>query len=182
MRHQTLSELESQVDEVRASPRDSGTLELIARRPAPAEREVLEEGMLDAVEGLVGDRWLESTRGATGKRADPDRQLTVMNSRAAALFAGPRERWALCGDQLYVDLDLSPANLPPGSRLAIGETVVEVTPPPHTGCAKFIRRFGIDAQKLTKSPSGRELNLRGINARVITPGAVRRGDAVTKLA
>jgi MOSC domain-containing protein YiiM len=181
MRHQTLSELESRLDDVRRSPKDSGTLELIVRRPGPAQREVLEQGMLDMVEGLVGDRWLESTRGATGKRADPDRQLTVMSSRAAALFAGARERWALCGDQLYIDLDVSYANLRPGTRLAVGEAVVEVTPPPHTGCAKFVRRFGVDAQKLTKSPAGRELNLRGINARVLTPGPVRCGDTVTKL-
>jgi len=181
MRHRTLSELESRLDDVRDSPKERGTLELIVRRPAPAEREVLEEGVLDAVEGLLGDRWLESTRGASGKRADPDRQLTVMNARSAALFAGVRERWALAGDQLYVDLDVGQANLPPGSRLSVGEAVIEVTPPPHTGCAKFVRRFGIDAQKLTKAPIGRELKLRGINARVITPGTIRWGDPVTKL-
>ena len=168
MRHRTLSELESRLDDVRDSPKERGTLELIVRRPAPAEREVLEEGVLDAVEGLLGDRWLESTRGASGKRADPDRQLTVMNARSAALFAGVRERWALAGDQLYVDLD-------------VGQAVIEVTPPPHTGCAKFVRRFSIDAQKLTKAPIGRELKLRGINARVITPGTIRWGDPVTKL-
>jgi len=104
-----------------------------------------------------------------------------MNARSAALFAGVRERWALAGDQLYVDLDVGQANLPPGSRLSVGEAVIEVTPPPHTGCAKFVRRFGIDAQKLTKAPIGRELKLRGINARVITPGTIRWGDPVTKL-
>lgn len=181
MRHQTLSELQSRLDDVRDAPTASGTLELIVRRPAPAEREVLAEGRLDALEGLVGDRWLESTRGATGKRADPDRQLTVMSSRAAALFAGPRERWALCGDQLYVDLDVSYANVPPGTRLSVGMAVIEVTSPLHLGCGKFVRRFGVDAQKLTKSPAGRELNVRGINARVVVPGTVRCGDSVTKL-
>src|SRR5438270_13525181 len=181
MRHRTLSELESRLDDVRDSPKERGTLELIVRRPAPAEREVLEEGVLDAVEGLLGDRWLESTRGASGKRADPDRQLTVMNARAAALFAGARERWALCGDQLYVDLDVSYENLPPGTRLSVGEAVIEVTAPLHLGCGKFVKRFGVDAQKLTKSPLGRQLNVRGINARVVIPGTIRRGDTISKL-
>jgi MOSC domain-containing protein YiiM len=104
-----------------------------------------------------------------------------MNARAAALVAGPRDRWAVAGDQLYVDLDLSGANLPAGTRLRIGSAVIEVTAVPHTGCGKFLRRFGIEAQKLVNSPAGRELNLRGINARVVTPGVIRCGDAVTKL-
>jgi MOSC domain-containing protein YiiM len=170
-----LEEMESGLAEVRAAPRDGGTVELIARRPAEDERELLEEAQLDPVEGLVGDRW-------SSHRADPDTQLTLMSARAAALVAGPRARWALAGDQLYVDLDISYANLPPGTRLGLGLAVIEVTAEPHTGCGKFLRRFGLDAQKLVNSPAGRELNLRGINARVVTGGVVRRGDRIAKLA
>lgn len=169
-----LDDLKSGLPEVRAAPADYGTVELIVRRPAEGERELLEEALLDTVEGLVGDRWSPN-----GK--NPGTALTLMNARGAALVAGPRARWALAGDQLYVDLDVSYANLPPGTRLSVGETVIEVSVEPHTGCGKFLRRFGVDAQKLVNSPVGRELNLRGINARVVAGGVVRRGDRIVKL-
>ena len=97
------------------------------------------------------------------------------------LIAGERARWALAGDQLYVDLDLSAANLPPGTRLAIGSSVLEVTAQPHAGCRKFVDRFGLDALMFVNSPVGKRLHLRGINARVAQPGVVRRGDLIRKL-
>jgi MOSC domain-containing protein YiiM len=170
---QELAELE----QVRASPAELGRVELIARRPAEDEREVLEHADLDPTEGLIGDRWR-----ARNSKHGCDTQLTLMNSRAAALVAGPRSRWALAGDQLFVDLDLSRANLPPGTRLSLGSAVVEITPTPHTGCGKFSRRFGVPALKLVNSPAGRELNLRGVNARVVRGGTVSTGDAIEKLA
>ncbi len=101
--------------------------------------------------------------------------------RLAALVAGERERWPLAGDQLYVDLDLAVDNLPPGTRLAVGMAVIEITPHPHTGCAKFSARFGSDALRFVNSPDGRALRLRGINARVVEAGIVRLGDAIRKL-
>jgi hypothetical protein len=151
-------------------------VELIARRPAEEEREILEQAELDPTVGLAGDRW----RTSAGKHR-PDTQLTLMNSRAAALIAGPRSRWAIAGDQLYVDLDLSATNLPPGTQLSIGSAVIEVTAIPHTGCGKFSRRFGVGAQKLVNSAAGRELNLRGVNARVVRAGTIRTGDWVKRL-
>ena len=167
--------------EVRAAPADCGRVELIARRPAEGEREVVSEAVLDPVEGLVGDNWLtRGSRATADGSAHPDAQLTVMSARAAALIAGPRDRWPLAGDQLYVDLDLSGANLPPGTRLAAGDAVIEITPLPHTGCGKFVRRFGVDAMRLVNSEVGRELNLRGVNARIVSGGPVRVGDELRK--
>jgi MOSC domain-containing protein len=173
--------LEARVDEVRQSPADNGVLELIVTRPENFERDVLDEARLDAEIGLVGDNW--STRGNRRRpdnSPDPDGQITLMNSRAAALIAGDRARWPLAGDQLFVDLDISSGNLPAGTRLAIGDAVLEVTDKPHTGCAKFSDRFGSDAWRFVSSPVGRELNVRGINARVVTGGTIRTGDTIRK--
>jgi hypothetical protein len=172
---------EAGLEAVRASPADHGRVELIARRPEVETREVLDEATLDPDVGLVGDNWSAKPSLKTGA-PNPEAQLTVMNSRTARLVAGEdRERWALAGDQLYVDLDLSYANLPPGTRLQVGEAVIEVSAEPHLGCGKFLKRFGLDAQKLVNSAVGRELNMRGINTTVITGGVVRTGDAVVKV-
>jgi hypothetical protein len=173
--HATTDELLAGLDHIRSSPADEGTLELIVRRPAEDLREVLDEAELDLEVGLVGDRW------HLGSSPTNDSQLTLMNARLAQLVAGGRERWPLAGDQLYVDLDLSVENLPAGTRLAVGSAVVELTEVPHTGCAKFSARFGTEALKFVNKSPGRELRLRGANARVVTPGTVRVGDQVTKL-
>lgn len=171
------------LDPVISAPSDSGELRLIVRRPAVDEREVVTEAMLDEVEGLVGDTWRQrpSSRMPDKKSPHPDMQLNIMNSRAAELIAGDESRWPLAGDQLYVDLDLSGENLPPGTRLAIGDALIEVTAQPHTGCAKFSARFGSDMLRLVNSPEGRRLNLRGINARVVRGGRIRKGDVVRKV-
>lgn len=177
-----LADLHAGIDAIVRSPSDAGTVELIVCRPQPEERTVLAEGQLDVSGGLIGDCWRARGNPSTADgAAEPDAQLTLMNSRAAALIAGDRDRWPLAGDQLYVDLDLSAASLPPGSRLQAGTAVLEVTALPHTGCGKFVRRFGVDAMKFVNSPTGRELNLRGINARVVQGGTVRPGDAITRL-
>ncbi|MEZ4867164.1 MAG: hypothetical protein R3C14_37920 [Caldilineaceae bacterium] len=178
----TTAELEAGLDQVRQSPQDGGALELIVRRPQTGEREILQVGELDKQVGLVGDNWQGrgSSRTADGS-AHPDMQLTLMNTRMVALAAQSKERWALAGDQLFVDLDLSVENLPPGTRLAIGSAVVEVTPVPHTGCAKFVERFGADAMKFVNSPVGKELRLRGLNAKVVQPGTICAGDLVQKV-
>jgi hypothetical protein len=181
MVHLSAQELEAGLDEIRRSPSDRGRVELIVRRPAVGEREVLAEGELDTVVGLVGDTWPQrrSTRTPDGS-PHPDMQLNVMNARTVALVAGSTERRALAGDQLYLDLDLSEANLPAGTRLELGSAVIEVTAQPHTGCAKFSQRFGREALHFVNSETGKSLRLRGLNARVVVPGVVREGDEVRK--
>jgi hypothetical protein len=180
--HLTMAELEAGLEVIRQSPKDKGVLELIVRRPQINGREILEQAELHLLDGLVGDSWnvRRSSRTADGS-PHPEMQLNIMNSRAAALVAKEKERWPLAGDQLYVDLDLSEGNLPPGTRLSIGSAVIEVSPLPHTGCKKFVARFGLDAMKFVNSTVGRELHLRGINARVVEPGAIRTGDVVRKV-
>lgn len=183
MEHRTAAELEAGLDHVRAAPAVSGTVELIVARPALGEREVLEVGHLDPAVGLVGDTWdaRPSKRTPDGS-PHPDMQLNIINARLSALLADDVDHRALAGDQLHVDLDLSEHNLPAGTRLALGTAVIEITDQPHRGCAKFTERFGRDAMRLVNSPRGRDLHLRGVNARVVQGGSVRTGDRITKLA
>lgn len=179
--HATTTELEAGLDWVRGAPQDGGILRLIAARPAENSRAVLAQARLDLDSGLVGDNWAERARRAAPERPpQPDRQLTIMNHRMAILVAGEDDRIALAGDQLYVDLDLSHDNLPAGTRLAIGAAVVEITAPPHRGCAKFTARFGSEAMSFVNSAVGSRLRLRGANARVVVAGPIAVGDSVRK--
>ena len=175
VRHLTLTELEAGLEEIQRSPADAGMLEMIVRRPRSGEREVLAAGVLDPHQGLIGDRW-----SVAGARALAE-QLTLMNSRTIALLARSTQFWALAGDQLYVDFDLSLDNVPPGTRLAVGSAVIEASDVPHTGCKKFRAHFGLDAVRFVGSPIGKQLQLRGINARVLEAGEVQVGDAVRKI-
>jgi hypothetical protein len=180
-RHLTLAELEAGLDAVRLAPRDQGSIALIVRRPGVGERELLDVGQFDVVEGLVGDSWkLRSSSRTPDRSPHPHMQVNIIGVRAIALVSPDRSRWQLAGDQLFVDMDLSAENLPPGTRLEIGTAVLEVTDQPHTGCGKFAERFGVDALKLVNSTVGRALNLRGINARVVRNGIVRVGERVSR--
>jgi hypothetical protein len=172
--------------EILRSPKDGGTVELIVRRPKVDAREILEQATLDPAWGVVGDGWrtLAYRRDDSGN-LPPDTQLTLMNSRTIDLLSGRalpgfRERWALAGDQLYVDFDLSRENLPAGTRVAIGEAIIEITAAPHNGCKKFARRYGVEAMKFVNSPVGKANRLRGVYAKVVQRGIVRQGDRVAK--
>src|SRR3954468_19368945 len=179
----TRAELDAGLDHVLASPHDRGTVALVVARPAVGARVVLDEAKLDPALGLVGDSWVgRFSRHTRDGSPNPVMQLTLMNARAAALVAHTEDRWPLAGDQLYVDFELGAGNIPAGTQLRVGTAVVEITDEPHTGCAKFAERFGMDAVRFVNSPVGREHNLRGVNARVITGGVVRPGDEVRKVA
>lgn len=177
-----MQELEAALDHLRDAPKDNGLLRLIVRRPQIDEREVVEEAELDPVLGLIGDSW--SRRGSS-KTADggphPEMQINIMNSRVTALVAQELERWPLAGDQLYIDMDLSKENLPAGSRIEVGSAVLEISALPHTGCHKFVARFGVDAMKFVNSTVGKELCLRGINAKVVQAGVVKVGHTARKI-
>jgi MOSC domain-containing protein YiiM len=181
-KHLSMQDLEAGMDHIRRSPKDQGTLEMIVRRPRKEEREILEEGELHPAEGLVGDNWKARGSSTTPDgSANPNVQVTVMNARVVALLAQNKARWPLAGDQLFVDFDLSEDNLPAGTQLEIGSAIIEVTPPPHTGCKKFTARYGLDAVNFVNSPIGKQLHLRGVNAKIVRAGGVRVGDSVRKI-
>ena len=160
---------------IAGSPSDRGTVVMIVARPAVDRRTVVERAEIEAGSGLVGDSW--SSRPHPSSEAE----VTLINARCVALLAGERDRWPLAGDQLYVDLDLSVANLPSGTRLRVGTALLEVSAKPHTGCSKFSARFGVDALAFVNSEESRALRLRGMNARVIEGGTVSAGDAIEKV-
>ena len=170
----SFDELEARRDEAAASPADDGTVEMIVRRPQPEKREEMPSARFSADSGLNGDDWLRRS----GKA---DAQITLMNSRVIQLLAGDKGRWAESGDQLFVDLDLSEDNLPPGTQLQIGSVLMEVTPLPHTGCNKFARRFGVPARKWVMSDEGKRARRRGMYTRVLQDGEIAVGDRIHKV-
>ena len=197
MHHLGVLEIESGLDHVRCSPADEGRLELIVQRPSPGEREIVEEAYLDVDRGLVGDRWAAwlsagPADGPAWLNAGPAgvttrkparivafrRQLALINARFALLVAVEETRRSLSGDQLHVDLDLGVANLSVGTRIRLGEAMIEVSSKAHTGCRKFSARYGADALQVVKSPIGQELRLRGLYTRIVESGVIRRGDVL----
>ena len=180
--HLSKEQLEAGLDQILQSPKDEGILELIVVRPAEGERQVLEVGELNEVEGLIGDNWnVRPSTSTPDNSPHPEKQLNIMNSRSVALIAQDKDRWQLAGDQLYIDLDLSDENLPAGSRIKIGTAIIEITPPPHNGCKKFVERFGLDAMKFVNSEIGKKHHLRGVCAKVVQSGTIKTGDIVYRL-
>ena len=182
IKHLATEELEAGLENIYLSPKDNGVVKMIVRRPEDEKREILPEAKLDLTEGLVGDNW--KTRGSKKTpdgSAHPEMQINIMNSRVIELLAPVKERWQLAGDQFFIDMDLSEKNIPAGTRLALGSAILEITARPHSGCKKFAGRFGQDAIKFVNSPLGKELHLRGVNAKVIQAGTIQVGDSVKKI-
>ena len=174
-KHLSKEALEAGLDHIRKAPNDKGTVRMVIRRPRENEREELSEGELTVEEGMVGDYWFKE------EKRHPDAQLNIMGSRAIDLIARSTDRWKLAGDQLYIDLNLSFDNVPPGTRLQIGTAIIEVTAIPHRGCGKFAQRFGAAANDFVNGEVGVSLNLRGVAAKVVQSGKVVIGDSVTKV-
>ncbi len=176
------AELVGGLPQVRQSPADGGTLVQIIVRPDKELRELPQSCTVTPEAGIPADHWARHcTHQLPDGRLNPETQLTLMNTRCLALVAGGRDRWPLAGDNLLVDLDLSETNLATGQRLKIGEAILEITAKPHTGCAKFSKRFGADALKFVNSPEGRAMRLRGVHAQVVQPGRITVGDRIEKL-
>ena len=177
-----MTELEAALDHLREAPKDEGVLQLIVCRPDVDQRTILDMAELHPQKGLIGDNWIVrgSSKTPDGS-AHPEMQINIMNSRVTALVAQDRDRWQLAGDQLYIDMDLSKENLPAGARIQVGSAVLEVSPLPHTGCHKFVSRFGVEAMKFVNSTVGKELCLRGINAKVVQGGVVKVGQVAKKI-
>jgi hypothetical protein len=180
-RHLSLEELRQGLDEIRRSPKDQGVLAAIVIRPETDARISLQRCELSPDGGVHGDSWAEGCwLSLPDGRPHPDVQVAIMNARTIALIAQDEARWPLAGDNLFVDLDLSADNLPPGTRLSVGSALLEITAEPHKGCKKFAERYGVDATRFVNSRDGLRLHLRGIYARIVEPGVVAVGDTIAK--
>ena len=181
--HKPIAELEVGMAQLLEAPQDRGNLELIVIRPTKEQRQILDEAWLSPEAGVQGDNWAKGCwKSLPDGRPDPDVQVTIMSARLARLVMGEdKSHWALAGDQLIADLDLSEGNLPVGQRLVLGDAVLEITSVPHRGCAKYRARFGDEALRFINTDEGRRMNLRGIYAKILQAGRVRVGDVLKKV-
>ena len=182
IKHLSREDLHAGLPHILASPKDNGVLEAIVIRPGKGQREDLESCELSFSGGAHGDHWAKGCWMSTDDgKPHPDVQICIMNARCIALLAQSRDRWPLAGDNLFIDMDLSPENLPPGQRIAIGSTLLEITEVPHNGCKFFAERYGKPAVVFVNGKVGRPHRLRGIYARVVQDGKVTVGDKVVKV-
>ena len=172
-RHLALDELEGRLRALPEAPRHSGRVVLVVRRRPDKAREIPDRVELRAGSGVPEDAWGR-------EKADPEAELTVMQADVAEMIANGQPL-TVFGDNLFLELDLSVENLPIGSRVRIGSSILQVTPKPHNGCRKFATRFGQDALRLVSQRERRHRNLRGIYMRVVEAGEVAVGDLVEVL-
>ena len=166
-------ELERLFGERPRAPRDRGSIDLLVVRTAPGEHLTPPRAELDRRQGLVGDRWAAGW----GWQRDVDRQLTLMMTTVAELVCDGQPLH-LPGDNLLVNLELGSDALGVGARLRAGTAIVELSRKPHTGCKKFVARFGLPAMEWVNDEPGRARRLRGVNCRVVEPGEVCVGDSI----
>jgi len=181
MHYVTASEIERRLPWVLDSPSDKGTVELIVVRPHTDQRESCAQALFSPSDGVLGDNWkTQCWKTLPSGQAHPDVQVAIMNARMIDVLSRDRAQWALAGDQLFVDFDLSVVNLTPGDRLRVGAVTLEITVEPHRGCQKFRQRFGDAALDCVNSSQGDNHRLRGIYAKIISAGEVRVGDVIGK--
>ena len=185
-----MEELEAGIKFILESPKDNGKLELIVIRPDVEQRKILSTGELSTVEGLVGDSWIKRPDSKTpDKKPRLGTQITIMNSRVTSLITKKLyksekekfEKWSLAGDQFFVDMDLSYDNLPPGTKLSLGNAEIEISSDPHNGCEKFKNWYGKDARDFVNSEMGKKHNFRGIQGKVIKNGSVGINEIFKKI-
>lgn len=175
-------EIEAGIENIKASPKDNGVLQMIVRRPETETREIISTAKINLENGLDGDNWKSrGSKHTPDNSANPEAQITLMNSRVINLLTNEKDLWQLAGDQLFVDIDLSIENFPPLSKLQIGDVILQISATPHTGCKKFSGRFGVDALAFISTPLGKSLRLRGVNTKVIQSGEIQVGDVVKKI-
>jgi hypothetical protein len=166
-----LEDLERMLESLLPAPTDQGQVRLVVMKGQGGRRETPERIFLNPIAKAPGE---------AGDDQEDEDQLAIMQHGVADLIANGQPL-PLFGDNLFLDLDLSLENLPPGSQLRVGKAILQVTPLPHNGCSKFRGRFGDNALRFVSKKELRHRNLRGIYMRVLEGGEVGPGDRVEVL-
>ena len=165
-----------------AAPVAAGRIDDLINRPTEGVHTPVDALYFDPERGIRGDRWRETAwlRLPDGG-PDPRVQVSLTNKQVMRCFAGTEPGAVFrCGDNLYTDLNLTEAHLPVGTRLRIGEAVIEVSDVVNDACGKFAQRFGAEAFDCVRRPEHLPLRLRGIFCRIVQAGWVRSGDGIRK--
>lgn len=177
-----LTEIETRLNWVMSAPTDTGHVSALVVRPVKNQREPLDKVMFSPQLGVNGDNWSTNCwKKLPDGKSDPEVQVAIMNARMIEVLTQDKALWPLAGDQLFVDFDLSVANLRAGDHLQVGAAVLQITAEPHRGCGKFKQRFGEDALAFVNSERGDAHRLRGVYAKIISAGEVCVNDAISKL-
>jgi MOSC domain-containing protein YiiM len=155
------------------SPRDLGRVQGCVVRTGRGVRET--PSALRVVEGagVVGDLW------STHPHSAPGNQVSLINVHVLrSLCDGDESRMPLSGDNLHVDLELSEANLPVGTLLAIGTALLRVSPVPHRPCGSFVKRYGATAAKKVARATRIGRRGRGVLCEVVRGGVIANGDEI----
>jgi hypothetical protein len=176
------AELDAALPSVLDAPRDAGIVRLLCTRPKPNARNFPEVLTLTRSAGVTDDYhqaqpWLTLADG----RPDPRIEVSIMPWRVLDLCWRERDRVAHPGDNIAVDMILAEADLPPGTRLAVGTAILRVSDVPNDGCAKWKVRCGRDAYKWITTPEHLKLRLRGLYAQIEQDGEVRIGDTLRRI-
>jgi MOSC domain-containing protein YiiM len=132
-------------------------LALFLALPQRSARQRMDTMQLEA-EGIVGDKYF-------GKNLQRSILITSVSSYTMAREAGIDITFGALGENIVVDVGLYHLN--PGARLRIGDVTLEITQN-CTLCSSLAQVHG-QLPKLLR-------NDRGIFARVVTPGRIKKDD------
>ncbi|MFT6089771.1 MAG: hypothetical protein ACJAWM_001153 [Sulfitobacter sp.] len=180
--HATTAECEAALEHILAAPDSGAVIGQLCFRPDFEQRSFPDTLEMTVKHGITGERWTKKPW-LTLPNGDPDPriQVSILSQRVMDLCWRDRENTVHPGDPIVVDMDLSAANLPVGTRLSAGSAILEVSDKFNTGCIKWHDRYGNDSLRWINKADHREYRLRGILCKIVQDGTVKVGDQLIKL-
>lgn len=177
MSHVTAAELAKALPDVLSAPGTDAPIAGLCFRPGFGLRSFPPSLRLTRAFGIPGERWLTAPwLKLPDGSADPRIQVSILPSRVLDLVWRDRETTVHPGDTIVADLDMTDANLPPGTLLQAGTAILRVSDQPNDGCVKWKARYGQAAMDWITDPAHAALRLRGVLCEVFADGVVAVGD------